>query len=220
MYVKNVKELIAYILDVFRERRFLFSVKYLFWVVLDKLRGVDYVKNEGYDKLGTVPEQSSVFQATRDMKYLYIVLDSLNITAEDAILDLGCGKGYLLKKFSEKYPFHFVGGVELSSRLCEIATENLTKEKISNFRIYHANAACFREFDGYTYIYMFNPFPAAVMKEVMKNLHGYLSLHADRKMTIIYRNPVCHDDIVSTGDFSLKRVFRGKTSNYNVYCNQ
>ena len=169
MYVKNLRELIIYIVRVFKEKRFWFSVQYIFWVLFDKIRGVDYVKNEGHDKLNTVSEESSVFQATRDTKYLKKILDDMNISGQDSILDIGCGKGYLMKIFSQ-YGFYKVGGVEISDRLCNIAKKNLLKEKIDNFIIYNENAKNFNKYEDYNYIYMFNPFPSTVMKTVMYNI--------------------------------------------------
>ncbi len=217
MYVKNLRELIMYILDVFKEKRFWFSVKYILWVFFDKIRGLDYVKNEGYDKLQTNSEQSAVFQATRDTKYLKKILDDLCITSEDCILDLGCGKGYLLKVFS-KYQFKKVGGVEISKKLCGIAKRNLTKERIKNFKIYNANAMNFDKYDGYNYIYMFNPFPSAVMKAVIENLN---KANVDnKKITIIYHNPVHHMDIVEKGYFKLCAKYKGKSTDYYIYCNK
>lgn len=192
MYVKNLKELIMYICNLIRKGTFWFSVKYIFWVILDKIRGVDYVKNESYEKLGLNPEESSVFQATRDIKYLKKVLNDLEITPDDAILDLGCGKGYLMKIFAS-YPFKKVGGVELSEKLSRTTQENFNKEKISNYEIFNENAATFNQYNEYNYIYMFNPFPSAVMKSVINNLE---KTNLDNKrITIIYHHPMCHETI-------------------------
>lgn len=219
MYVKNFRELIEYMIAVFKERRFWFSVKYIFWVLFDRIRGVDYIKNEGYDKVGTTENEASVFQATRDIKYLCKILDEINISSRDAILDLGSGKGYLLKIFAQKYPFNVVGGVELSSRLCNIAESNLRKEGIKNYKLYNINAMEFSDYDNYNYIYMFNPFPSCVMKSVMRNIEEHIKKFPQKKMCIIYRNALCNDDILASGIFYLKKRYPGKTSDYCVYCN-
>ena len=214
MYVKNFRELLAYIINVFKEKRFWFSIKYIFWCIWDRIRGVDYVKNESHNVLNTDAAESSVFQATRDIKYLKNVLDRLEITDKDSILDLGSGKGYLLKVFATDYDFRTVGGVEISSRLAEISRKNLEKEGIGNFQIFNENATTFYEYGGYNYIYMFNPFPSVVMKSVMKNIDPFVRGGA---MCIIYRNPVCHDDIINSRLFYLDKVFQGKTSDYYLY---
>lgn len=217
MYVKNFRELIEYIITVFREKRFWFSVKYVFWVLWDKMRGLDYVKNEGYDKLHTTPEESAVYQATRDIRYLDDVLSDMKITPEDSILDLGCGKGYLLKYFSKK-GFKRVGGVEISRKLSETARNNLYKEQIRNFEIYNENAITFNKYEGYNYIYMFNPFPGPVMKAVMQNIENTVSHGWD--ICIIYHNPVCHNEVIASGRFRLIKRYRGKSTEYYVYKNK
>lgn len=217
MYVKNIRELVEYIICVFRERRFFFSVKYVFWVLWDKIRGFDYVKNEGYDKLHTSSKQSVVFQATRDLKYLRRILNDLEITKNDSILDLGCGKGFLIKFFSE-FQFKKVGGVEISKELCKIAERNLNKEGIRDFEIFNENAMTFNEYDNYNYFYMFNPFPSVVVQEVMKKLKKLVE--DGRIVTIIYHNPICHEDIIHGGCFALMAKYKGKSTDYYVYRNK
>ncbi|MDE7430872.1 MAG: class I SAM-dependent methyltransferase, partial [Lachnospiraceae bacterium] len=214
MYVKNLRELIEYVITVFKDKRFWFSVKYVLWILWDKLTGFDYVKNEGYEKLHTKPEESAVYQATRDIKYLNNVLDDLKITSEDCILDLGCGKGYLLKFFSRK-GFKKVGGVEISKELCEIARNNLNKEQIKNFEIYNENAITFNKYEEYNYIYMFNPFPSSIMKTVIQNIEAAIT--NDRDLIIIYHNPICHNNVVSNGRFKLVNKYKGKSTEYYVY---
>ncbi|NBJ91361.1 class I SAM-dependent methyltransferase [Parablautia muri] len=215
MYFHSFKEFLYGLLKIFKEKRFFYSVKYLWWIVLDRIRGVDFVKNEGYEKIGTSQERSSVYQATRDNTYLYKIMKGIPIKDTDAILDLGCGKGYMLKIFS-KYAFFKVGGVELSERLCEIANKNIRKEKLGKCIVYHADAAEFLEYDEYTHIYMFNPFPAIVMEKVMENIKKSI-LRVPRNMTIIYKGAFCHDIIVGNGVFELTDIVEGKTLSYYVY---
>lgn len=217
MYVKSLKELVYYVYNLIKKGTFWFSVKYIFWVIADKLRGVDYVKNEGYKKLSTDPKESSVFQATRDTKYLKEILENLNINSDDAILDLGCGKGYLLKIFSA-YPFKKIGGVEISERLSIIAKENLQKEHITNYEIFNENAMTFNKYNNYNIIYMFNPFPSVVVRTVMKNIRE--ANKNNKKITIIYHHPVCHADILADGYFKLYSKYKGKSTDYYIYCNK
>lgn len=215
MYFHSFREFVGELLKIFKEKRFFYSVKYFCWIILDKIRGVDFIKNEGYEKVGTSQERSSVYQATRDTAYLKKVMKGLPIKSTDAILDLGCGKGYMLKIFS-KYAFFKVGGVELSERLCEIANRNIKKEKLEKCVVYHADAAEFCQYDEYTHIYMFNPFPAVVMEKVMENIKESI-IRVPRNMTIIYKGAFCHDIIVGNGIFELSDVVNGKTLSYYIY---
>ncbi len=215
MYFHNFEEFLREMMLVFKERRFFYSVKYCFWVIPDLIRGVDFVKNEGRERIGVSEEQGRVYQATRDTSYIKRILDGLPITQQDAMLDLGCGKGYMLKYFS-RYPFKKVGGVELSERLWEIANQNIRKLKMEKCVAYCSDAADFVEYDEYTYLYIFDSFPGAVMAKVMENLKKSLYRN-DRKITLIYKSPVCHDIIIKSGIFELLRTEAGKTMQYNIY---
>lgn len=215
MYFHNFKEFVGEVLRVFKEKRFLFSVKYCLLVILDWIRGVDFVKNEGYEKIGIGSEQGRYYGATRDTTYVKKILQKLNIKQDDAILDLGCGKGYMLKYFS-KYPFCKVDGVELSERLCNVANHNIKKMNMKKCTVYHADALDFTEYDEYTYIYICDSVPEPVMEKVMENIKDSL-LRKKRRLTIIYRSPVCHGTIVKSRIFDLIDTIQGKTVPYNIY---
>lgn len=218
MYVKSFKEFINYILLVFKEKRFWYSVEYCILVFIERIRGIDFVKNEGYEKLHTSMEKSSVYQATRDTKYLKKVMKQFSITKKDSILDLGCGKGFIMK-FFKNYDFGKIGGVELSELLCNIATQNFNKLQYKNCKVYHEDAMIFDNYDSYNYIYMFNPFPQIVMEKVMQHIYESLKKNK-RKIVIIYKGPFCHSTIVNEEVFTLKSVMNGKTLPYHIYCNE
>lgn len=215
MYFRSFKDFFRELVLIFEEGRFFYSVKYCLWVIVDRVKGVDFIKNEGYRKTGTDSGRASVYQATRDISYLKKILQKMKITQEDAILDLGCGKGYMLKIFYQ-YPFRKVGGVEVSKHLYDIALNNILKLGMSKCEIYCKDAVDFDSYDEYTYFYMFNPFPAVVMKEVIKNMEESLR-RKKRKVIIIYKGPACHNIIVEDGVFELSETAKGKTLPYNVY---
>lgn len=131
MYFHSFKEFLYELLKIFKEKRFFYSVKYLWWIVLDRIRGVDFVKNEGYEKIGTSQERSSVYQATRDNTYLYKIMKGIPIKDTDAILDLGCGKGYMLKIFS-KYAFFKVGGLNYLKDYVKLQIKILERKNLAN----------------------------------------------------------------------------------------
>lgn len=215
MYFHNFKEFFREVLLIFKQKRFFYSIKYCFWVIWDWIMGVDFVKNEGYEKIDIERGQGRVYQATRDTSYLKKILKSLDITDKDSMLDMGCGKGYMLKFFS-KYPFYKVDGVELSMRLCSIANHNIEKARLKKCTVYHENALEFTKYDDYTYLYIFDAFPASVMEKVMENIKISLE-RKSRKMTLIYKSPTCHDIIMNSGIFELTKKVRGKTVPYNIY---
>ncbi len=52
--------------------------------------------------------------------------------------------------------------------------------------------------DRYTHVYLYHPFPAIVMSDVVRNLADSLT-RTPRKLTLIYRNPVCHSLVLESG---------------------
>ena len=68
MYFKSIRDLINEIINIFKRRAFFYSVKYVLWVLVDRLRGYDFVKNAGFSKTGLNSGYATVYQATRDTK--------------------------------------------------------------------------------------------------------------------------------------------------------
>lgn len=107
-------------------------------------------------------------------------------------VDFGSGKGRTLLLASE-YPFAQVVGVELSAQLHEVAEQNLSvwresKHVSSNIAATHADATEFTLPAGPCVLYFYNPFKAAVLEQVLRNVvASYES--APRHMILIYANP-------------------------------
>lgn len=143
-----------------------------------------------------VPEDRGAPHAHSGGPHLDGVLKSLHIPRGSRVVDLGSGKGIALITLSQH--FDTVVGVEISERLVEICKRNLRLLGLRNIWVVCSDAARFTEFDDFSHVYMFNPFPANVMHEVMQNLRRSLESHP-RRLTIIYKNPYCGDVIVSAG---------------------
>jgi SAM-dependent methyltransferase len=121
------------------------------------------------------------------------ILRAFDFTPEDEIVDFGCGKGGVLITLA-RYPFSKITGVEISPDLAAIARENLRKLELDRVEVRCCDAADFRDLDDYNYFYFFDPFPCAVMKEVIRNIENSINKHP-RKVTLIYLNPNCHAEI-------------------------
>jgi SAM-dependent methyltransferase len=145
------------------------------------------------------------------------VLDCLNITPQDAIIDFGCGKGGALITLA-KYPFSKITGIELSAKLIDIAERNLRKLRIDNVTIEFGDATGFTALDDYTYFYFFNPFPCPVMRKVIGNIMESVD-RKPRKVTIIYLNPECHDVVIADTPFVKQQEFAHPFLRYYVYSN-
>jgi len=133
------------------------------------------------------------------------LLKQLNISESDSALDLGSGKGGAMATLA-RFPFHQVHGVEISPKLVAAAQKNLAKLKIRKCRVYLADASTFTELDDYTHIFMYNPFPAVVLTQVLANLEASLR-RKPRTVRLLYSNPLHEQVILATCKFKKAFVY-------------
>jgi SAM-dependent methyltransferase len=180
----------------------------------EKIRGIDTLEPVSLEDLHLDPIRSMEYNSSGN-RFLQQVVNKLSITSKDAIFDFGCGKGGALVTLA-KFPFWKLGGVELSPELHAIAKKNMSRLQMKNVELFCRDAGEITDLDDYTYLYFFNPFPAVVMEEVMKNAIASLRSRP-RKLTIIYYNPVCHDTILKTGVFAKTTEYPGDYSGHPFF---
>jgi tRNA A58 N-methylase Trm61 len=134
--------------------------------------------------------------------FLRDIMREVAIPPGSCILDLGCGKGAAMHEFL-RMPFAEVADVEISEPVAEIARENFRKLGLAPPTIQVENALEFTDYDRFTHIYLYNPFPAPIIAAVIANLQASLA-RAPRKLTVIYYNPLHTDALVASGTFHLK----------------
>ncbi len=115
-------------------------------------------------------------------------------------IDLGSGKGRTLL-MACSYPFQRIIGVELLEELNAIALQNIAGYHDQQQKCFaiesHAGDARRFEFPAEpTLLYLFNPFPRHVWREMLANLHASL-IAAPRPVYLIYHNAV-HEDILAS----------------------
>jgi len=131
---------------------------------------------------------------------------SFSFPENGGLVDLGCGKGRVLFIASE-YHFKALRGIEYSEPLCEIARENIqrfqrrTKSR-RPFQIIQIDAAQYAIQPDDQIFYMFHPFGAPVLRQIIKNMKASFNQHP-RPMWIIYRNPV-HSHVIEQSGFFEK----------------
>jgi hypothetical protein len=119
-----------------------------------------------------------------------------------------------------RFPFARVDGIELSKEISEIAIRNLTKLKKQRWQIYNRDATTYKDYHAYTMLYLYNPFPDEIMKQVVANIQASV-LGRELEMLIIYNNPVCHELIVKDGVFSKQSEYpNGYGDKIFVYSNK
>lgn len=185
----KLKTLLRLLFGSQRERRYL-----LYFLGLLS-RGID-VSSVSAEALGLNTGRSECY-ANSGGPDLDLVLKSLEISPEDAALDLGCGKAGAMITMA-KYAFARVDGVEISQTLAAIAKKHLARAHVANASVFCCDAADFEDFDPYTVLYMYHPFGEPVVRAVLDHLQVSLA-RRPRKLTLLYRNPVYHDLVLQAG---------------------
>ncbi len=155
-------------------------------IAFEKRNGIDISTPIYQDQLEPSSQRSHPYEISPCDRRFVGLLKCLPITKHDGVLDYGCGKGGPLIEFS-KFPFGKVGGLDLSPKLCAIATANMNKMGIPA-QIICKDAAEFTDLDDFNYFYFFNPFPAVVMDQVVENILESAN-RTKRQVVLIYFTP-------------------------------
>jgi SAM-dependent methyltransferase len=147
-----------------------------------------------------LPERRAHFHSSSGGPECARVLRTLTIPPGSRIIDFGSGKGGAAVTL-RSFPFSEVVGVELSAQLVEIARANVARLKLTGVHFEQCDAADYTGLDRFTHIYMYNPFPCSVTQQVLTNVRASLQ-REDREVTLIYRNPLCHAEVVGSGLFT------------------
>jgi SAM-dependent methyltransferase len=168
-----------------------------------RLKGVD-VSYVSCKELGLSPETSCWHDSSGEQ--LIRLLKTLTVPSSSVVLDLGCGKGGATLALG-KFPFSEIVGVEISADLIATAKVNVARLGLKNVHFICCDAAQFTDLDRFSHIYMYNPFPAVIMSQVVNNIADSLK-RKDRPLMIIYKNPACHNVIMQSGLFRKDREFQ------------
>lgn len=111
-------------------------------------------------------------------------------------VDLGAGKGRVLCVASA-WPFERIVGVELSEDLAAAARHNVRKlsaewQKCRKIEVVHGDAAAYALPSTPLFVYLFNPFGAAVLAHVLDRIQASFDA-APREIYVLYYMPVYAD---------------------------
>ena len=123
---------------------------------------------------------------------IYKIFNSIQpITEKDVFLDYGCGKGRVIVVAST-YPFQKVLGVELSTDLCAIASENINRSQknlvCKNIQVVNVDATYYSPPEDVTHFFFYNPFGNDILSNVFDAIHVSL-VKNPRDITVIYTPP-------------------------------
>jgi SAM-dependent methyltransferase len=119
------------------------------------------------------------------------VVNSLGIDARKfTFVDLGCGKGRTLL-IAARLGFRHVIGVEIAPELADIAGANLAKLDVLNALVIHGDAAEYAFPSGGLVVYLYNPFGAPVMSQVVRELEHRIEHGDSNEVYVVYKGPTC-----------------------------
>lgn len=169
----------------------MFSLQYLY----ERLHGLDFTMRD----LSSLKGSGGVLHGYSKTyeKHFSAIMETLDIRQESSFLDVGCGKGSVLRQ-AAKYPFKCIAGIDFDGRLINIAERNFKKLKMSErVQCIHADARAYAGYGDFDYFYFFNPFDGNLMEDVI----GKIIEQSHKDFTIIYHNPVYYEMIESMGCF-------------------
>ncbi|QNA84991.1 class I SAM-dependent methyltransferase [Sphingomonas sp. So64.6b] len=188
LIVKNIRHAIAGLSPERRARR-------IADLAFDRRWGTETSRSVSIHELGIA--RSRMAQCNRyDPSSAGMLTDplaalDLDPTAHDFI-DYGAGKGRVMMLAME-LGFARVTGIELSTRLCEVARANIERFRSQHIgmpagRVIGADATMFVPSGRDIIAYFYNPFDATVMTVVRHRLESALR-HRTGRVVVIYANP-------------------------------
>jgi SAM-dependent methyltransferase len=191
---------------------------YRYLLIKERIKRVDFVTVVKPEEVGLDPKHVGHTSPSGN-KYLVRLLKDLQISDQDTILDIGCGKGSAMSVML-KFPFARVDGIELSKEVSEIAIRNLTNLKRQRWHVFNGDAITYRDYNAYSMLYLYNPFPEEIMRHVIANLRSSIA-GREQEILVIYNNPVCHQLFVKDGVFCKQREYPDQWGNgIFVYSNK
>ncbi len=180
------------------------------WIFMERLRGLDFSMRDKSTLIATGGIMHSY--RTTPPGHFQAVLEELDFGRKRSFLDIGCGKGLVLKLAREHSGFTKCTGLEYNRKTADICTRNMRRLRLDDVTVWVGDAREFEDYESYDTFYLFNPFGPEVFRDVIKKIPS-------NGTTIIYHNPTCDQLVIDTGRFQLKKQLYDKFRNYytNIY---
>ena len=200
-----------------RLRRYLlFLGEYLF---MERPRGLDFTMRD--TRLYQQSAGKYHGYSKTDEKHLHEIFQTLHFSRCRNLLDVGCGKGVVLKE-AAKFPFERIAGIELQEELVRTAGKNFRilglEKRISCMQ---ADALDFDGYGEFDVFFFFNPFSEEVFGRVIDRILE--SRKSDGPLTFIYHNPRYLDALeerlkrAASGPEQVRKVMlHDKRKNYDT----
>lgn len=154
----------------------------------DRLNGYDWVTHERAEVNGLDRRYVSNSSPSGNA-YLRRLCESLDITSNDSIMDVGCARGSAMRMFC-KFPFKRIGGIEIAEKVAAICEANFKKFGDDRVVVFCVDATKFDQYGDYNYFYLYNPFPT---RELVSTFINEICRQCSGTVTIIYNTPMSVD---------------------------
>lgn len=149
-------------------------------------------------------------------KHLKSIFQRLPFMEGLRILDIGCGKGVVLKE-AAKFPFDRISGIDINPKLIGIARKNMLRLHLDKRVLCkEADALEFQNYGDYNVFFFFNPFDGEILERVLNRILEE-TVMAQKRIYLIYHNPVFSKVIESKGIFTLKHKLYDSMKQYETY---
>ncbi len=175
----------------------------------ERLHGLDFTLPDRMENRGRA--DGAMYYASPD-GILQRLFDLVEAERFGRFLDVGCGKGYVLRAARE-YGFSTVGGVEYDERLCRVCRRNMRRLGLGDVSVACADAGSWDGYGGYDVFYFFNPFQAEVMRRVIGRV---VEQCRGREIVLIYYRPRYTEAIEETGLFDLVARLHDAEKDYDA----
>lgn len=131
-----------------------------------------------------------------DYAAIWWCMRPLRLSPEDVFFDVGCGMGRVLSLFARRRLRHCVG-IEHSTELAQIANDNAKTLRGRKTPIdVRVDDAAEADYAGGTVFWMFNPFGASTLRQVISRIHESVK-RTPRLVQIVYVRPE-HEHILDS----------------------
>lgn len=188
-----------------------YSIYMIQWIA-ERMHGLDFTMRDT-SLIAKSRGQLHGYSKT-DESHAKEIFDSLNVSGDSKLLDVGCGKGVCLREAS-KYPFGKIAGIEIDERLVRIAKKNFRILKLDErIKIFQSDALEFGHYGAFNVFYFFNPFDKEIMERVVDRIA--MSQGKSKMYYIILHNPVCMDVVENKGGVLVRKLYDPMKS-YNTF---
>lgn len=129
------------------------------------------------------------------------IMKNFKVTADDAFIDIGCGKGGVLR-YAAECGFGRVAGLEIEKSLYQIAKKNFAILKMTSIELFNDNAVTFGKYNEFNYFFLFNPFDEDIYIKVIDNIVNSTS-DSDKEVYLLCYGASIPEYIMSTNHFSM-----------------